>query len=159
MLQNRHSQHQIELFPQLKMREVRDRKTTVLPDALFGRAPARLGDHRRAQVDAQHEGAARRQESAPAPDAATDIQNAGVLLDFEPRRKRQALFEVDGAIVEFRHAIRADGGESVALTGKSLRSIFPIVRRRILMGGGHTADGHRISPIFSAPKFWPTGFS
>ena len=44
------------------------------------------------------------------------------------------------------------GGEAVTLGGKSLCPLLPIVRRRILMRGGHAADAHRISPIFSVPK-------
>ena len=112
------------------------------------------------KIDARHVGAARSQQPAPAPDAAPDIQYAGSGADLQPWLERQPLLQVNRAIVELRHAVGTDRGQSVRIAREALRPILPIQARAIALRRGNSAhasfDHPHCSPIGDGSD--PRGF-
>ncbi len=113
----------------------------------------RLGDHRRAQVDAGDDAAASGEHRAPTSNAATDIEHARAGLDVEPGSQRQVLTPMNHPVVELRHAIRAHRRESGPFGGEPTCAILPIVMGQVLFGRRCAARVHeafRMRLVFSS---------
>ena len=111
-------------------------------DAGHRRAPLGLRDHRAAQVDAGHDGASGREQAAPTTDPATDVEHACAGRHAQPPREREALCEVSQPVIERRHAVRAHGGQALALAGEAAGAVVPVRFRVVSAREGKTWDAH-----------------
>ena len=110
-------------FAQRQRRDVPHLESAAPADTLRARAPGRLGDHGGAQVDARDPGAAApraRGLQRPMPQPTSNTRVPGVTFSHGARARRCS--EIDGPVVEFRHAVGTDRGEPTSLSPAKRRA-------------------------------------
>jgi len=121
-----YAQHQVEFSARVELRQVLHLESATMGNA-FGSGPAlRLRDHGRTQVNAGYISTPRGQQSTPTTHPAPNVQHARTGSYLEPRCERQTLFQMNGAIIEFRHSVGTYRSQSVTLGREALRSVLPI---------------------------------